>query len=218
MEIAYFLFFLSHSPIIPDSWTNLFAGSFFSMEMTTSSPCPDTDSKQVVVINFQCSAGEKVVRSPLSLKQHPIVSPTPWINLVIFVSWSNAMQWSYMLYCGPSRELKKNGANFQSYYMAESARAQDEAGPVFWLVNRAGEMALYCRFRTSRVDSSRKILFGSSIDQAYWVKMAKNWPGFFCVFIDLDFVLNIKMPIKKTGPLSNHLYRTRTVNNAYILT
>ena len=182
MEIAYFLFFLSHSPIIPDSWTNLFAGSFFSMEMTTSSPCPDTDSKQVVVINFQCSAGEKVVRSPLSLKQHPIVSPTPWINLVIFVSWSNAMQWSYMLYCGPSRELKKNEANFQSYYMAESARGQDEAGPVFWLVNRAGEMALYCRFRTSRVDSSRKILFGSSIDQAYWVKMAKNWPGFFLRF------------------------------------
>lgn len=31
------------------------------------------------------------------------------------------------------RELKKNEANFQSYYndMAESARGQDEAGPVF---------------------------------------------------------------------------------------
>ena len=107
MEIAYFLFFLSHSPIIPDSWTNLFAGSFFSMEMTTSSPCPDTDSKQVVVINFQCSAGEKVVRSPLSLKKHPIASLTSWFNLVIFVSWSNGMQWRYMLYCGPSVSSKR---------------------------------------------------------------------------------------------------------------
>ena len=93
------------------------------------------------------------------------------------------------------RELRKSEANFQSYYMTESARGQDEAGPVSWLVNRAGEMALYCRFRTPRVDPSRKILFGSSIDQAYSVKMAKNC-RFFCVFIDLDFVLNIKMPIR----------------------
>ena len=38
------------------------------------------------------------------------------------------------------RELKKNEANFQSYYMAESASGQDEAGPVFLLVNRAGGM------------------------------------------------------------------------------
>ena len=81
------------------------------------------------------------------------------------------------------RELKKNEANFQSYYMAESARGQDEAGPVFWPVNRAGEMALYCRFRTSRVDPSRKIPFGSSTDQAYSVKMAGYWPGFFFAFL-----------------------------------
>jgi len=40
-------------------------------------------------------------------------------------------------------------------------------------------MALYCRFRTPRVDPSRKVLFGSSIDQAYSVKMAGYWPGFF---------------------------------------
>lgn len=132
MEIEYFLFFfpILHVYIyklpfslsrfvIPGSWTNLFAGSFFSMEMTTSNPCENT--KHVVVINFQCSADEKVVRSPLSLKQHPIASLTPWI----FFSWSNAMQWRYMLYCGPS---------------VSSKRARPISSLIIWLNPREGKM------------------------------------------------------------------------------
>lgn len=146
------------------------------MEMTTSNPCGNT--KHVVVINFQCSADEKVVRSPLSLKQHSIASLTPWI----FFSWSNAMQWRYMLYCGPSVGSKRARPISSVIIWLNPREGQDEVGPVFWLVNRAGEMALYCRFRTPRVDPSRKILFGSSIDQAYSVKMAGYWPGFFVRF------------------------------------
>lgn len=95
------------------------------------------------------------------------------------------------------RELKKSEANIQSYYMAESTRRQDEVGSVFWMVNRAGEMALYCRFRTPRVDPSRKILFGSSIDQAYSVKMAGYWPGFFVRFYRPRFGFKYKNANKK---------------------
>ena len=80
-------------------------------------------------------------------------------------------------------------------------------------------MSLYCRFMTSSVDpAKKKIVFGSSIDHAYSVKMAGYWSRFFCVFMDLDFVFENKNANKRTWPLSNHLYRTRMVNTAYILT
>lgn len=185
---------------IPDSRTNLFAGSFFSMEMTTSNLCRNTGSNHVVVINFQCSADDKVVRSPLSLKKHPSASLTSWINLVIFVS-------IYMLYCGPSVSSKRT-------------RPISSLITMIWLNPREGKM-------------KRVLCSDWLIDRARWLFIAGSglpalilqkkdsiwllyWPSLFGK--DGWILARFFLPIKRTGPLSNHLYRTRTVNNAYILT
>ena len=65
------------------------------------------------------------------------------------------------------------------YYMAKSARGQDEVTPTFWLATRAGKMDPSCRRGISRVGpTSRKKTFSlwpynkSLIDQACSVEIA----------------------------------------------
>ena len=136
----------------------------------------------MVVINFQCSADDKVVRSPLSLKKHPIASLTSWINLVIFVSWSNGMQWRYMLYWGPSVSSKRTRPISSFITMIWLNPREGKMKRVLcsdWLIDRARWLFIAGSGLPALI-LPKKILFGSSIDQAYSVKMAGYWRGFFC--------------------------------------
>lgn len=96
--------------------------------------------------------------------------------------------------------------------MAESARGQDEASPVFQLATRAGKTGSSYPLGISRGGPARtSCLFGHIINPLM-TKLGR----FFSVVIDHAFVLVNKEAKKNLANQNSAILNSRLVNNAHI--
>ena len=87
-----------------------------------------------------------------------------------------------MLYCGPSVSSKRTRPISSLITMIWLNPREGKMKRVLcsdWLIDRARWLFIAGSGLPALI-LQKNILFGSSIDQAYSVKMAGYWPGFFC--------------------------------------